>query len=388
MSGYRSAGRCLLAVLAAMVFAACVKVPQQTDNMSRAGIEHLTATQLRELVLQYAGEFTQAVEHTADSIATVSDDPVVRRRLLLWKLVTVRSVREAALISDPLFGLVDVWLFAAQSRQFLEDPPPESNMVPNEFVAIALDVVRQQELEARQLAVNVAGAARVDRFEPQLLEFAMRNPIDPLTFERTSILAADSLVMRPMGGGIGAAMAATYWGMRELDDRLEAINSALGKELRWNIELLARDMAALPVVDSTLQSLTASLERFAVLADTLPSLVGSERAAVLEALHAELAALTDAIDAMRRETLDAVSSERMAVLEAITQERLAVLEAVSAERMATLATVDSLLTRAMDRSEQVVDHLIWRMVQVGLVAGVLVFAAVLITLRLRRPTIS
>ena len=41
----------------------------------------------------------------------------------------------------------------------------------------------------------------------------------------------------------------------------------------------------------------------------------------------------------------------------------------------------------MDRSEQVVDHLIWRMVQVGLVAGVLVFAAVLITLRLRRPTI-
>ena len=374
--------------LALVLCAACVKVPQQTENMKRAGIAELTATQLRELVLQYATEYTQAVEHAADSMTMETTNPVARRRLLVWKLVSARGVRDAALVSDPLLGLIDVWLFAVQARMFLESPPSYYSVVSQEFSDATLAVVRRQEARARNLAIRVTSLERVTRFEPKLLEFARAHPLDPLTLERTSVLAADSAMLQDVGGGLGAAMAATYWSMRELDDRLTSLDATLGKELRWNMELLAQDIAGMPAVDSTIRTLQVSLDRFAALADTLPGLVSSERAAVLDAMHAELAALTSAIDAMRRETLDAVSGERMAVLEAVARERLALLEAVSRERLATLATMDSMIARTIDRSERMVDRIFWRMVLVGAVAFIAVCAAVVVIPRMRRPTVS
>jgi len=315
---------------------ACVNVPQQTANMKAAGVEHLTAGQLRDMVLQSAGGFAQAVELTADSVRAANPDPRVRRRALQWKVVAARNIREAALLSDPLLG-------------------------------------------------RVVGVERVARVEPRIHEFAAAHPVDPLTLGRTSVMAADSALLRHVGGGIGGTMAATYWSMRDVADRASSINDALGKELRWNIELLAHDLAQLPAVDSTLGGLRSSLDRIAALADTLPTLVSGERAVVLEALHAELATLTVEIDAMRLETLEAVSGERVAVIEAIARERLALLDAVTRERLATLAAVDSILSGAIDHSERLVDHIFWRLLQVGAVAFVLLFIAAVVLLRMRRP---
>jgi len=375
-----------VAVAASVVLStACVSVPQQTDNMKRAGIQDLTASQLRDIVLQFAEEFIQAVELTADSIRAVNDDPLVRRRVLQWKLVSARSVREAALVSDPLLGMVDVWLLAVQARMFIEAPPPDYPVFSLATREVALELVRRQEVRARQLAVDIAGAERVAQFEPRLLEFAAEHPIDPLTLARTSVMAADSAMLAPVGGGIGNTLAATYWSMRELDDRLSSVNEALSKELRWNIELLAYELAELPVVDSTVGAVRNSLDRIAALADTLPALVSGERAAVLEALHTELVTLTTEIDAMRLETLEAVSGERMAVIDAIARERLALLNAVTSERLATLAAVDSMLIGAIDHSEHLVDHVFWRLLQLGAMTFVLVFVAAVILVRMRRP---
>jgi hypothetical protein len=192
--------------------------------------------------------------------------------------------------------------------------------------------MRREEARIRRTAVDVAGVDRVEAFEPKLMEFAAAHPIDPLTLTRTSVLAADSAMLRPMGGGIGSTLAATTWSMRERDDRLTAMGATLGKELRWNMQLLAYDIAELPVVDTALTGILRSLERITALTDTIPTLVSGERAAVLEALHVELATLTAAIDEMRREALESVSGERVAVLDAVTSERVANLEAVTRER--------------------------------------------------------
>jgi hypothetical protein len=159
---------------------------------------------------------------------------------------------------------------------------------------------------------------------------------------------------------------------------------ALGKELRWNLELMVYELAQMPVVDSTLTSLRSSLDRIAALADTLPPLVSGERAAVLDALHTELVNLTRSIDAMRVETIDAVTVQRIAVLEALTIQRVAVLAAVQQQRVATLMAMDSIVTRAIDESNRVVDHIFWRAFQLMAVLGVGVVLLVLLVLRGRR----
>jgi hypothetical protein len=171
-----------VAVAASVVLSsACVSVPQQTANMKAAGVEHLTAAQLRDMLLQFGGEFTQAIELTADSVRAATGDPIVRHRALQWKVAAARNVREAALLSDPILGLADVWLFTVQARMFVESPPPTYEVLPSGFRNVAIEVMREQEARARQLAIDVVGAERSAAFEPRVLQFAAEHPIDPLT---------------------------------------------------------------------------------------------------------------------------------------------------------------------------------------------------------------
>jgi hypothetical protein len=366
---------------------ACVSVPTQTPNMERAGVKQVTASQLREIVLQFAEEWAEAVELTADSIRLVSDDPAVQYRALLWKATSVHQMRRAALLSDPLLGLIDAWLYTIQLRHFMESPQPKYGMIEEDSIrVVAVDFLRRMELRARGLAVSLVGEESVTRFEPRLLDYAAEHPINPLNLGRISIMAADSAMLRPVGGGLGGTMAATYWSMRDVADRISALDATLGKELRWNVELLTHDLAGMPIVDSTLTSVRTSLDRIAALADTLPALVSGERTAVLEALHGELADLTSAIESMRLATLETVSGERTAVLEALARERVAVLEAVTAQRIATLVAVDSILAGTLDRSERLVDHIIWRLAQLLAVGLVVLLIAAVIVVRVWRPS--
>ena len=374
----------MAATAALLLLTACLKVPTQTPTMKEVGVEHITATQLREMVLEYATQFGQAVEYMSDSIIKTNSDATVQYRALLWKSVSIATVREAALISDPLLALVDVWLYTVQMTAFVESPPKGYEQLPEEYREVALALIRRLRTRARDLAVRVVGEETAARAEPRIEAFAAANPIDPITLNRMSILSADSLTLRNVGGGIGGAIGATYWSMRDVADRAGAINDALGKELRWNLQLMAYELARMPAVDSTLTSVRSSLDRLSALADTLPPLVSGERAEVLDALHTELVNLTRSIDAMRIGTLDAVTQERVAVMEALTVQRIAVIAAVHEQRIATLMAMDSIVTRAIDESNRVVDHIFWRAFQLMAVLGVGVVLLVVLLLRAQR----
>ncbi|MEB3322528.1 MAG: hypothetical protein VKI81_06865, partial [Synechococcaceae cyanobacterium] len=372
----------------ALLGVACVSVPTQTPNMQPAGAREISAAQLREMVLQFAEEYAEGAELLADSMRAASDDPVLSYRALLWKATSVHQMRQAALLSDPLLGLIDAWLYTIQLQQFIASPPPVYDPVDGAHRPVAIDFLDRMQRRARGLAVSLVGEESVAEFEPRLVEYASERPINPLNLGRTSIMAADSTMLRPVGGGLGGTMAATYWSMRDVADRVSALDATLGKELRWNVELLAYDLAGLPVVDSTLTSVRASLDRIAALADTLPSFVSGERTAVLDALHTELAGLTAAIESMRVATLATVSEERAAVIDALARERIAMLEALTVQRIATLAAVDSILAGTIDRSERLVDHVIWRLAQLFAIGFVLLVIAVAILLRVWRPSRS
>ena len=374
----------LAAAAALVLLAACLKVPTQTPTMKQAGVEHITATQLREMVLEFATQFGQAVEFVSDSIIRTNSDATVQYRALLWKSVSITTVRKAALISDPLLALADVWLYTVQMTSFVESPPEDYDTLPEEYREVALGLVHNLRAKARDLAVYVVGPERAAGAEPRIEAFAAAHPIDPITLNRTSVLSADSLTLRQVGGGIGGAIGATYWSMRDVADRAGAINDALGKELRWNLQLMAYELAQMPAVDSTLTSVRSSLDRLSALADTLPPLVSGERAVVLDALHTELANLTRSIDAMRIGTLDAVTQERIAVMEALTVQRIAVIASVHEQRIATLMAMDSIVTRAIGQSNEVVDHIFWRAFQLIAVIGVGVVLLVVLLLRGRR----
>lgn len=353
-----------------LVAAACIRVPQQSAVMERVGTIEVSATELRELVVQFGREFTRTVEVTADSLSAAAGDPRVHHATLVWKTLVARDVRRATLLDDPIVALADVWALSRQMQAYFGSAPAQA--VFGDGQPIALATATRLEHLAHELVARVAGDSVAMDFEPRLQHFVDQNPIDPETFTRRSILAADTVETAHPTGGVGVAVGGTFWAAKTVGDRLAEFDDILGKELRWNLELLAHDLAASPGVDTTLRSVHRLLDRLGGLADTLPLLASAERAAVLAEVHEEMLA-----------ALGALSAEREAVLTAVTAERIAVLEALTRERIASIAAVDSVMARTLERSERLVDHVFWRLGQLLATLAVLVVVGVLVVLRVR-----
>jgi hypothetical protein len=373
--------RCQSPLWLPLIAAACFKVPQQSAVMERAGTVEVSAAELRELVVQFGREFTRTVEVTADSLSAAAGDPRVHYATLVWKTLVARDVRRAALLDDPLVALADVWALSRQMQVYFGSGAAQT--IFGDGRSIALATATRLEHLAHELVTRVVGDSVAANFEPRLQRFVTENPIDPETFTRRSIIAADTVQTPDPTGGVGLAVAGTFWAAKTVGDRLGEFDDILGKELRWNLELLVRDLAASPGVDTTMRSVRQLLDRLGTLADTLPLLASGERAAVLAAMHEELLTALGALRQERIATVGAVSTEREAVMAGVTAERIAVLEAITRERIATLATVDSIMARALERSEDLVDHLFWRLGQLLALLAVMAVVGMLLVSRLR-----
>jgi hypothetical protein len=103
------------------------------------------------------------------------------------------------------------------------------------------------------------------------------------------------------------------------------------------------------------------------LAEGLPTLVGTERAAVLDAIRHELAVLLESVDVQRVATLDFLGTELAALVSALATERILAFEAVERERVATIEAAVPLIQDA-------IDHAVWRAAQALAAVGLVAFA--------------
>jgi type II secretory pathway component HofQ len=106
------ARRSAAAFLAPLALAACPKVPTQTASMQAAPNVDVTADQLQVQVYSMGQRFSSMLAMAADSISSVSGDPLVQRRALRWKLAATPLVQEASLRDDPLVAAVDLAAFS------------------------------------------------------------------------------------------------------------------------------------------------------------------------------------------------------------------------------------------------------------------------------------
>jgi hypothetical protein len=152
------------------------------------------------------------------------------------------------------------------------------------------------------------------------------------------------------------------------------------KEVRWQSELLIGSLAdttrlspVLAAVDSmaVLQALTELLEQ-------TPGLIAEERAALFREVSRERLAILENLERQRIATLqtavDLINSERQntvrEVSAMIASERSAITDAIADSKVAI-----------MDGSRGVIDHIVWRVVQVGAIFLLIAGAFTLFVLR-------
>jgi hypothetical protein len=377
--------------------------------MTEVGIQQTTA-ETRIQLHEYLRWFSAEIVTAADGVLVTERDLAIQEAALRLKANAVTSMQTAVFQHDPLAALTDAWALTAAMTRFFEDGNGRGLYGGSQTLVV--DALRRLEIEVDQLAQRIAGKERVDAVRPQLQRFVLDNPIRDLSFGRRSAgLRASTLTAAAWSTDVRRSVAQLDETARDVSDRLTIYAEQLPQIARWQGEILlieaqrefmTKPFATIEGVDGKIGAIGDDIDTLTGFVTGTPALIANERALLLEALERERATILSSVDAQRVATLSSVDGQRVATLAALTAEREAILAAIAELRRASFTDLGTETARSLDRidrlsatrvqdlsrmSNDVVDHLFWRALELLLV-GVAAFAILALALRHRRPPAS
>ena len=353
------------------------KAPERTGTMEAFGLD-MNARRARLSAQNLADLYMSTVELTADSIIKVSRDPAIQYAALKWKANAIPAFQRAMFQSDPMVSWVDGWTLIVQMRQFYDSGGAgEDRFGPHQ--AIAVEGIRAVEMQIDSAVTANQPAEVAERFHNFVYAWADAHQLNDLYLRRS--VAEFALTQLSEDRPEGMAQLGTLTEFASDAQHMSLMLATyIPKELRWQSELLIGALAdttrlspVLAAVDSmaVLQALTELLEQ-------TPEMIAEERAALFREVSRERLAILENLERQRIATLEAavdlINSERESALREvaamIATERGAITEAVRESRPAIV-----------DGSRDVIDHIVWRVVQVGAIFLLIAGAFTLFVLR-------
>ena len=319
--------RWLLAALVPLVLAvpACKLVKTTTELPGRA-ISTITPGQkgrpavdpvaLQEVLLRFADEFSASVVAGADQLrrGTNAPDPA---EVLQWKIAFVTQTCSIASGPSAIADLLDMTVFVTVTRAGLED-----HWAPKMFGESARSLVkdcRNAETNIWQIASGVLTAQQQAQLREAIEVWRRRNPLpENLLPARALGLAAevvkadkaqagartglfDMLSLDPLSGLDPATREIAQ--TRLFAERALYVGQKMPTLLRWQTELLSAKAMELPAVRQLVTNstqLTASVDRFAHVAEQLPGQITNEREEIVKALQSQEKNLTPLVNEVRQ----------------------------------------------------------------------------------------
>jgi hypothetical protein len=367
MSDTRASGtrwRWTGAVVAGLVVAsACAPktARRQTDIMEQSRKIGVSAAVLRARVNDLVERVAGRIEATADRISAETDDGAVRRRALILKIDAIPAVYAAGFRADPLAATVDVWGFAFQFRQYMDDGVGRNAFGPRQ--GLVQDCARQLLADADAVVKSIAiRPEHFDQARARVEGWARAHPVEFVFSSRASggALVAD---LQSDDQDVFLAVGAVSDLLENLSERLNTYAAQLPKQARWQAEMLVMGMAGelgLAGALGDVHDLGTAARRATDLLSDVPGLLGSQR----DVLAAERRAILENIHSQRAHTLEFMTAERLAIVAAAREERTALAAALRQERIETLIEVDAIRRRAVDSMlagiKDLVDYTLWR----------------------------
>ena len=104
-----------LAAILILLIQGCTTAPVQRGALETLDIP-ISTQKARLIVRTFADQFAGTIETTSDRLASKTNDPEVRRYLLLWKLGGISEVFGASFQPDPYISFIDLAALAGQMR--------------------------------------------------------------------------------------------------------------------------------------------------------------------------------------------------------------------------------------------------------------------------------
>ena len=271
-----------------MAAAGCSSIPgaSYVSNLAAKTFSpgRISHEELRDALVQFASRFEATIIATADTIAAGSKDPVMQRRTLRWKLGMTPVVNQAAFLPEPVSAYVGMLTLATSMQQYLATG--SGREVFGEQQQLAVDASDELVATAIELGERFLNPKELARVTQQVQALVQSQPIrgefvaeNAQSLVNTSAASAtfDWLTTIPMSPfralqGVDAGAQA----IREINTtamEVARIGSAMPRLIRWNLQLLALDVASqgnIAEVVKSFESLAQSAESLSATAGSLP----------------------------------------------------------------------------------------------------------------------
>lgn len=337
-------------LLAALLLAALVALPACESVDSRpplfASVDlPVTLVEVRLRLSDFNEYFAAVVEDATETVIDTSDDQVVRRNAMEFRLRSVNVFMNALNKPDPVAAVIDAWAFCMQLVEFLA-PGGAGEELFGEHQALVLDATRSIATEVDQLVVEVTR----DPAPPArslVVGWVDENPLASLKMIRssTTILIADQIESQE--GSAFSALGRLQAGVEDIVAQYQRYISIMPRTIRWQSQLILHET----LYDEF--DLGNARVKFDVLLEDFET--------VSDTMHAAFSMLPD------RETLDAEIAAAMAMIDSIVEEERArlvaeidrqrglVFDDIAAQREAIMHDIEVQLEVAEERIQEQLD---------------------------------
>jgi len=347
------------------------RVNKKTFNMSPTELR----IRMQELSVLCAG----IIEKSGDEIIALTNDPVVKRKALLWKMNSIPAVYKAFYNPKPLIAMLDSWAFSLQMKQFFKSEAGQKAF--GKWHIYRWDAAVLIEAKMVELAKVMSPTGDISLPENFIRSWSDDHPIQIPFFVRESMVPILSSGTGEKALSAFQAAAKMPYQLDDITNRFTVYGDYLPKQARWQAELLLSDLGVNEKIETLIAELTTAtqvLQKVGEVVEKSPDFITDERSAVLEVFRNErletLSAVNkqrietlDTIDQQRIETLDFLTREKTAIIDALENERKIVLEVLESERHSVLNEVESMGNRivqdAIKELDKLIDHFFLRAAQ-------------------------
>jgi len=321
-------------------------VSNKTPVMAKIQGLDMTAEQLRLKVADFVVVFGGMVERGADEIIENSTSFRVRERALQWKSNAIPVCQTAAFQFDPLIGLLDLWAFAFQMREFFENGKGSDLFGEQQHVAVR--TARNFEGEVTRFVEGLGPSLNLEKAKSFVTEWVAKNPFDNLLFVRRS--TSMSLAAYGKDKSLGEVLGGIDERMTDMTTRMNVIMQQMPKIGRWQGQLFIADQVNRPATQvfnaKALQPAMQSFQKIADLAPQLPGLIETQRVALRNDIEGLSRQMAEDMQARARETLAETERRTKSLVDYVFL-RLAILVAMVCATLVAFA----LLRRTPRRSD-------------------------------------
>lgn len=305
------------------------------------------------MIIEYVLIYAHQIESTADFILAQSQDPVIRKNALLWKINAISAGFGAASRADALAAYVDLWVLTRQMEAMFDSNVTQPHFGPWQAGAIATC----RGLDHRLLEINDMLGPHLAYGPAFIDETAKHYPMTDLYFQRAPLATENIENITEPNREMMQVLTSIQDDVKDFQQLSALYAEFIPKQARWQAELLTLTVHQAPVMQSALEEFGVASQAMSELAFSAHQLQGS--------VDRELRRLPDLVDQQRQLVALDLEQVQSSTLAELRSERKAVMQAIHGEQLAVSEWVNTTANSMADRADRIVQQGIFQAADVA-----------------------